>query len=83
MGLLHIFQPILARLSLLILYKTFIRSQLEYPDIIYAQAYNSSFHEKLESIQYNAYPVITGTVRGTSTEKFFQKLGVESLRMRC
>ena len=68
MGLLHRFQPILPRSSLLTIYKIFIRSQLDFPDVIYNQACNSSFHEKLESIQYSACLVITGAIRGTSSE---------------
>ena len=51
LGLLLKFQQILLRSSLLTIYKTFTRSQLDYPDIIYDQAYYSTFHDKLESIQ--------------------------------
>ena len=43
MGLLRKFQQILPRSSLLTIYKTFIRSRLDYA-IIYDQAYNSAFH---------------------------------------
>ena len=82
MGLLRKFQQILPRSSLLTIYKTFIRSQLDYADIIYDQAYNSTFHDKLESIQYNAYLAITGAIRGTS-EKIYLELGLESLKSRC
>ena len=39
LGLLRKFQQILPRSSLLIIYKTFIRSQIDYADIIYDQAY--------------------------------------------
>ena len=69
MGLLRKFQQILPRSSPLTIYKTFIRSRLDYADIIYDQAYNSAFHDKLESIQYNTCLAITGAIRGTSTEK--------------
>ena len=69
MGLLRKFQQILPRSSLLTIYKTFIRSQLDYADIIYDQAYNSAFHDKLESIQHNACLAITAAIKGTSTEK--------------
>ena len=44
--------------------------------------YNSSFHEKVESIQYNVCLTITGTIRGTSSENIYQELGFESLKMR-
>ena len=80
MGLLRKFQQILPRSSLLTIYKTFIRSRLDYADIIYDQAYNSAFHEKPESVQYNACLAITGAITGTSIEKIYQKLGLESLK---
>ena len=82
MGLLRKFQQILPRSTLLTIYKTFIRCRLDYADIIYDQAYNSAFHDKLESIQYNACLAITGAIRGTSTEKIFQELGLELLKSR-
>ena len=82
MGLLRKFQQILPKSFLLIICKTFIRSRLNYADIIYDQAYNSAFHDKLESIQYNACLAITGAIRGTSTEKIYQELGLESLKSR-
>ena len=67
------------RPSLLTINKTFIRSQLDYADTIYDQAYNSAFHDKLESIQYNVCLAITGAIRGTSKEKLYQELELESL----
>ena len=82
MGLLRRFQPILPRSSLLTIYKTFIRSQLDFADAIYDQAYNSSFHEKLESLQYNACLAITEALRGISSEKLYQELRLDSLKSR-
>ena len=82
MGLLRKFHQILARSSLFIIYKTFIRSWLDYADIICDQAYNSAFHDKLESVQHNACLAITGTMRGSSREKTYQELGLESLNSR-
>ena len=82
MGLLRRLQPILPISSLLTIYKTFIRSHLDFADVIYDQACNSSFHEKLESLQYNAYLATTGAIRGISSEKLYQELGLESLRLR-
>ena len=76
------FQQILPRSSLLTIYKFFIRSLLDYADIIYDQAYNSIFHDKLESVQYNACLAITGTIRGTSAKKLYLELGLESLNSR-
>ena len=69
MGLLRKFQQVLPRSTVLTTYKTFIRSRLDYANIIYDQACNSAFHDKLESIQYNACLAITGAIRCTSTEK--------------
>ena len=39
------------------------KCQLYNADVIYDQAYNS-FHEKLQSLQYNACLAITGAIRG-------------------
>ena len=38
------------------------------------------FHQKLESIQYNACLAITGAIRGKSKEKLYQELALESLQ---
>ena len=43
---------------------------------------NSSFHDRLESVQYNACLAITGAIRGTTKEKLHQELGLESLRLQ-
>ena len=82
MVLLRRFQQILPRSSLLTICKTFIRSQLDYPDVICNQAYNSSFHEKLESLECNACLEITGAIRGRSSEKLYRELRLESLKSR-
>ena len=50
-------------------FKVFVRPHLDYGYILYDQAYNISFEEKLESTQYDVYLAITGTMRGTSKEK--------------
>ena len=70
------------RSALIKIDKAFVRSHLHYGDILYDQAYNMSFHHKLESIQYNACLAITGAIRGTTKEKFYQELGLESLQLR-
>ena len=64
-GLLRKLQKILPRPPLITIYKSFIRPHVDYGDIIYNQVYNVSFHQKVESIQYNAL-AITGAIRGTS-----------------
>ena len=65
-GLLRKLQKNLPRPPLITIYKSFIRSHLGYGDIINDQVYNVSFHQKIESIQYNAALAITGAIRGTS-----------------
>ena len=42
------------RLALITMYKTFVRPHLDYGNMIYDEAYNEAFHQKLETIQYNA-----------------------------
>ena len=67
--LLRKLQNLLPRSALITIYKAFVRPYLDYGDILNDQAYNMSFHRKLESIQYNACLAITGAIRGTSKEK--------------
>ena len=74
---------ILQRSALVTIYKAFSRRHLYYGDIIYDQAHNATFHQKLEQIQYNACLAITGAIRVTSKEeKFYEELGLESLQNR-
>ena len=70
------------RKSLLTIYKAFLRPLIDYGDIIYDQPYNESFCDKLESVQYKAALAITGAIQGTSREKIYQELGLESLKNR-
>ena len=58
-GLLRKLQKILPKPPLITIYKSFMSSHLDYGDIIYNQAYNFSFNQKIESIQYNAVLAIT------------------------
>ena len=69
MDLLRKFQQVLPRPSLITIYKAFIRPRLDYGDVIFDEAFNNSFHQRLESIQYNAAMLIIGNIRGTSKEK--------------
>ena len=67
---------------MLTIYKCFVRTHLDYDDTIYDQAFKDSFHQKNESLQYNAALAITVAIRGTSREKISQELGLESLQQR-
>ena len=79
-GLLRKLRNILPRTTLITIYKTFIPPDKDSGDVLYDQASNNSFIEKLESIQYNACLALTGAIRSTSKEKIYQELGLESLR---
>ena len=80
--LLRKLQSLLPRAALITIYKVFVRPHLDYGDVLYDQAFNASFHEKLESIQYNACLALTRAIRGTSKEQIYQELGLESLQIR-
>ena len=78
-GLLWKLQAFLPRQSLVTVYKAFIRLHLDYRGIIYDQICNDSFHQKMDSIQYNSALATTSALRGTSREKLYQELGLGSL----
>ena len=71
-GLLRKLSNLLPRQALVTIYNAFVRPYLGYADVLYDQAFNNSFHAKIESIQYNACLAITGAIRGTSREKIYQ-----------
>ena len=81
-GIIRKLQNVLPQSALLTIYRSFIRPHLDYGDIIYDKAFNESFHAKLESLQYNATLAITGAIKGSSTEKIYEELGLESLKSR-
>ena len=73
-------QPIIPRAALLTIYKSFLRPPLDYGDVIHDRAFNESFQNKLESVQYDVALAITGVIRGFSREKLYQELGLVSLK---
>ena len=50
------------------IYKSFIRSHLDYADVIFDKPSNATFSNWIESAQYNPALAMTGTIRGTSKE---------------
>ena len=54
-------------------YTAFDRPHLDYEDILYDQAFNNFFHDRLESVQYNACLDITEAIRDTPKEKNYIK----------
>ena len=81
-GLIKRLHKYLPRKSLLTIYKSLIRPHLDYCDIIYDQPHNEAFCRMIESVQYNASLAITGTIKGSSSDRIYQELGLESLRDR-
>ena len=72
----------LSRKTLLTIDKSFVRLNLDYADIIYGKPFNESFKTKIEMIQYRAALVITGAIKGTSRDRLYQEIGLESLADR-
>ena len=62
---------ILSRKSLLTIYKSFVRPNLDHADIIY-----ESIKRNIEMVQYNAALIITGAFKGTSRDRIYQELGL-------
>ena len=62
--------------------KSFVRANLDYTDIIYDKPFNEFFKAKIEMIQYRAVLVITGAIKGTSNDRLYQEIGLESLADR-
>ena len=81
-GLIRKLAHILPRQSLLTIYKSFIRSHLDYGDIAYDQPNNENFCNTIENVQYNAALAITVATKGTSQLKIYNELGIESLKFR-
>ena len=72
----------LPRKSLLKIYKSFFRPNLDYDDIICDNPVNESLLNKLEKVQYQACLAIAGVIQGTSRESLYKELGFESLKSR-
>ena len=76
--LLRNLQTLFPRAPLITIFKSFIRSHLDYVNMIYDQTFNMLFQQIMETIQYNASLAITGAIRGSSREKLYQKLDLET-----
>ena len=62
-GLMKKLSQFLSREILLTIYKSFVRPNLDYADIIYDKPLNESFKKKIESAQYEAALIITGAIK--------------------
>ena len=81
-GLLQKLHSTLPRISLVTIYKSFIRPHLSCGDVVYDHPSSDAFSNKLETVQYNATLAITGAIKGTSHKKLFQELWLEYLQQR-
>ena len=81
-SLLRKLYPILLRKPLVKICKSFIRLHIECGEVVYDRASNKPFHQSLKFLQFSTAFSITKTVKGTSSEKLFQKLGLESLKSK-
>ena len=68
-GLLHKLQNLSPRTALITVYKAFVRLHLDYGYILFDQAFDLPFHQKLESIQYRTCLAVTGAIPGIPREK--------------
>ena len=64
------------------IYKSFVRSHLDYGDIIYDNSENETLINNLEKAQYQACLAITGAFQGTSCESLYRELRLECLQTR-
>ena len=81
-GLIRKLRIFLPKPSLLKIYKSFVRSYLNYGDIIDDKASIGSFQQKPGFIQHNASLAITGAIRRTSREEIYSELTLELLQHR-
>ena len=81
-GIIKKFRKTLPRHTLITIYKSFVRSYLDYSDIIYDQPKNENLNQKIERIQYNAPLAITGSIKRTSQRKLYNELAFESLKFK-
>ena len=57
-------------------YKSFLRSQLDFGDVIFGEAYNISFHQRLLYLQNKTLLTITDAMNGSSIQKLYRELGL-------
>ena len=70
-----------SRDTLAILYKSMIRSVVEYADCVW-DGCSDELSQLLESIQYESAIVVSGALKGTSKQKVLAELGWENLKTR-
>ena len=56
---------------MLTIYKTFVRSHLDYAGKTYDKRFNNSFKEKFEKVQYSAAFISIGSIKTASRERMY------------
>ena len=74
-------QNVLRRSAFLTIYKSFIRPQLDYIDIIHYKEFNKLLAQNWYHFSVNATLATTGAIRGSPTEKIYEGLDLEFLKM--
>ena len=81
-GLLRNIPNKLPRQALVTICKAITRPHLDYGGIVYDKPDNEIFINKIKKVQYDEGLAITRAIRGTSREKLYAELGIESLKFR-
>lgn len=92
-GLMKLTKKWLSYRVLEVIYKAFVRPNLDYADVIYHCANDNKVNvfepespfpilRQVESVQYDAAKVVSGAWHGTNTDKLYEMLGWESLNKR-
>ena len=68
--------------TLLTIYKSLVRPNLDCTDVIQDKPFNEYFKTKSKMNQCRAALVITWTIKGSSRDRFYQEIGLESLADR-
>ena len=67
------------------LYKLYVRSHLDYCDVIYHKhdpTFKLEFTKRLKSVQYSAALAVSGAWKGTNMDRLYEELGWEPLYYR-
>ena len=70
-----------SRKSLLAIYKSFSKPNLNHAGVIHDNPLHESFKRKIDVFQYKASLVIIGAIKGTSRDKLYLKFSSELLEV--
>ena len=73
-GIMKILSLTFSGKSLLMIYKSFFRPNLDLPNITYDKPFIEYFKRKTEMVQYKAALEITDAITGTSRDRLYQEI---------